>query len=116
MATVGAVNHFSVQSWVVRRIVIAHARPLPRIFFSVCKENVVSLDIRTSVKLVSVVSFRLNIYAENSITIVGPEWERKDVRPHWRQARCLEKAKLGAVLPGPLPQILVDVDRSVLKH
>ena len=73
MATVGAVNHLSVQSRVLSRVVVTHACPLPGIFFSIGEENVVALNVRTSVKLVCVVGLCLNFLSENAFAVIRPE-------------------------------------------
>lgn len=121
VATVFTVDHAGCHRLlrVVRVRQVSHSCPLPRVFFCVCKENIVACDVETAVMSVCLLSIvRWQISSKNSRAIVRPVRQVKNLRAHrfhvvpW----CLEEAKLGTILISPLSQILVDVDLSVLER
>lgn len=75
VTTVSAVNHFCVKSWVIRWVVVTHARPLPGVFFGVCEENVVPFDVSSAVELVRVVRLCYKLFTEYARTVIRPEWQ-----------------------------------------
>ena len=105
MATSVAVNILSMHGalsgmWVPE---FPHGSKLPRILSSVKEEDVISADIKATVKSVGPVSASVHILAEDSLAVVRPEIELKSLTTHrllciW----CLEEAELVAVLVGPL--------------
>ena len=52
---------------------LAHGSVLPWIFAAVQEENIVSADIETAIKLVSLLCLRLNLLPEDSVAVVRPE-------------------------------------------
>lgn len=99
------------QGWVLSWVVVAHTSPLPRVFLSISEEYIVSLDISTTVEFISLVSFRLNFFKENTFAVSWPERQRNLFTSNWCCTGGLEEAKLIAILPSPLPTSTVNVDR-----
>jgi hypothetical protein len=91
---------------------------LPRIFFSICKEDVMALDIKSPIVVVgpSIIVLR-QIFTENSATIIRPKTNIKYLRPHSLSLvpRSLEKSELCAVLVSPLTKVFIYVNCHILK-
>ena len=120
MSAVCAVNHLRshglLQDGVLK---LAHSSPLPRVLLSICEENVLALNVKTTVISVGacgeVVRQQLT---KDSCAVIRPVRQVQNLRSHtskfisWR----LEEAKFGTVLIGPLTQVRVDINGFVLKR
>ena len=74
VSTIHTVDHVSFYRRVVWRVVVAHACPLPGIFFGVDKNYVVAFYISPTVHLVRVIGLRLHVFIlENTAAIVMPK-------------------------------------------
>jgi hypothetical protein len=97
---------------------LTHASPLPGVFFSICEENVVALNIKSTIVVVGpgIIVWR-EILAEYSGAVVWPKANIKNLRAHGLSLipRSLEKSELCAVLVSPLTKVFVYVDCLILK-
>ena len=98
-----------------RVVDLGHASVLPRVLTGSQEEDVLSLDIEASKVLVGLLHSReFDVLGENSLAVVNPELGLERLRAHRvLVVRDLEPCELGAVLVGPLSNVLVDVNGGV---
>ena len=118
MATISAINIACLHLGLLRRILyFPHASPLPRIFTSICKENVFTCDVKSPIELIGQLRMVCReLVSKYSLAIVRPECKRNLPRSRWKLIiRSLVESKLCTVLVGPLTISFVCIDFSVLQ-
>ena len=107
-------THSSLSSICVSEL--THSSELPGVLTAVDESDIVATDVKATIELVSLLRAVLDLSAKDSLAVVRPEVQVKGLGTHGLlDVRCLEEAKLVAVLPGPLTPGIVNVNSCVLQ-
>ena len=92
-----------------RVVDLSHACILPRIFDSISENDILSGDIKATISIDVILDFRFsNRLTENCLAVGDPIRFVNELGPHGMiRVSHLEPSEFGAVLPGPLPHVIL---------